>query len=380
MKLMFAKKFSAVWIQENTADLLTQANIEYGEWLEDNPPARKPVGWILTCAYRRALNLLDTETRKPPTAPLDSIFHLPDDSTPNPEQVTLDNDRQRRLRDALSHLPKKEAQLLSLIYYEDFSIREAGRQLGWRKSAADRHHAAAMEKMLALVGDRRLLSGATVGPAASAYIHGDAHPALDAALAQAAFHPLLHAYAVASEAAEIVAHRAVDLGRRIAPFSDPANAAAAGGAGRVAAQCGAAAGIAVCSLLAAPAVQQGLDALGRPHSVQPPARRSQPHRAPRATQPAPSAHAPASPTPKPTTPSKTTIEHQRVERRERRARATSPPARASGHQSGSEFGDNNVEPTEGEAAPSEEPEPAPAAPPRADHGNAAPSSGPEFGL
>ncbi len=380
LKLMLAKKFSAVWIQENTADLLTQANIEYGEWLDDNPPARKPVGWILTCAYRRALNQLDTETRKPPTAPLDSIFHLADDSTPTPEQVALDHDRQRRLRDALSHLPRKEAQLLALIYYEDYSIREAGRQLGWRKSAADRHHTAAMEKMLALVGDRKLLSGATIGPATSAYLHGDTHRHLDAAFAQAAIRPLLHAYAALSEAAEIVAHKGVDLARRIAPFSDPANAAAAGGAGRVAAQCGAAAGIAVCSLLAAPAVQQGLDALGRTHPAQPPARRAAHPRASRVSPTKPATPQPTTPKPKQTPRSEPTTERQRIERRERRARATSPPARASGHQSGSEFGDNNVEPTETEPAPSTETEPAPAAPPRADHGNAAPSSGPEFGL
>ncbi len=376
---MLAKKFSAVWIQDNTADLLTQANIEYAEWLCENPPARKPVGWVLTCAYRRALNLLDTETRRPPTAPLDSIFHLPDDSAPTPEQIALDNDRQRRLREAMQHLPSKEAQLLALIYYEDCSIREAGRQLGWRKSAADRHHAAAMAKMLALIGDPKLLSGAMIGPAASAYVHGDAHHRIDSAT-QVAFRTLSHAYAAASERVEVVAHRSADLARRVAPFSDSANVAATGGAARVAAHCGAAASIAVCGLLAAPAVEQGLEALGRSHPARSPARHAKPQRAAsrdRAPGP-PSTTTPTSPTP--TAPSQAAAERHRIQRRERRARATSPPARASGHQSASEFGDNNVEPSGSESAPSSEAAPAPAAPPRADHGNAAPSSGPEFGL
>ena len=178
----------------------------------------------------------------------------------------------------MQHLPSKEAQLLALIYYEDCSIREAGRQLGWRKSAADRHHAAAMAKMLALIGDPKLLSGAMIGPAASAYVHGDAHHRIDSAT-QVAFRTLSHAYAAASERVEVVAHRSADLARRVAPFSDSANVAATGGAARVAAHCGAAASIAVCGLLAAPAVEQGLEALGRSHPARSPARHAKPQRA-----------------------------------------------------------------------------------------------------
>ena len=139
------------------------------------------MGWLLNCAYWRAQNLLDAETRKPRTASLDAVFHLADESTPTPEQQALDNDRQSRLREALSHLPGKERELLWLVYFEGMSIREAGRRLGWRKSAADRHHSAAMERMLALVGDRALLSPAILGPAAWAAANGEGQRALRAA-------------------------------------------------------------------------------------------------------------------------------------------------------------------------------------------------------
>lgn len=153
IKRILAKKFSARWIAKNARDLLGQTSIEYAEWLKDNPPAKNPVGWLLNGAYWRALNLLDSETRRPPTSSLDDVFHLADESTPTPEQRVLSADLQRRLREALSHLPDKECKLLTLVYFEHMSIREAGRRLGWQKSAADRHHTTALKKMRALVDD-----------------------------------------------------------------------------------------------------------------------------------------------------------------------------------------------------------------------------------
>ncbi|HYJ21548.1 MAG TPA: sigma-70 family RNA polymerase sigma factor [Solirubrobacterales bacterium] len=149
---MLAKDFRP-WIAQHAGDLLSQATIEYAEWLKDNRPASNPVGWLLNCAYWRALNLCDAERRKPYTSSLDTIFHLADKSTPTPEQQVLDADLRERLLQALSHLPDKERKLFISVYYEDASIREAGRRVGWQKSAADRHHTAALEKMRALVGD-----------------------------------------------------------------------------------------------------------------------------------------------------------------------------------------------------------------------------------
>jgi RNA polymerase sigma factor (sigma-70 family) len=248
-KLMLARKFSAAWIAENAKDLLAQANIEYAEWLEANPPARNPVGWLLTCAYRRALNLLDTQSRKPRPASLDAVFHLADESTPTPEQQALDSDRQKRLREALSHLPEKEQKLLALIYFEDYSIRAAGRKLGWQKSAADRHHSAAMKKMLALVGDRSLLSPAILGPAAWAVARGEGHRPWSGPL-EATASLAREGMAAGAEVLTVGAHRLADAWRRLAPFSEPANAAAASGAGRAAGYCAAAVGAVVCGLAA----------------------------------------------------------------------------------------------------------------------------------
>ena len=257
LSLMLARKFSATWIAEHARDLLAQANIEYAEWLEENPPARNPVGWLLTCAYRRALNLLDSQNRKPQAAPLEAVFHLADESTPTPEEQVLDNDRQSRLREALGHLPEKERLLLAMVYFEGSSIREAGRRLGWQKSAADRHHSAAMEKMLVLVGDRSLLSPANVGVASWVISKGEGRRAWTPPL-EAAAGSLREGLASGLEAITASGHRLADVWRRVMPFSEPGGAAASGGAGRVLGYCGAAAGAVVCGLAATGSIGPGV--------------------------------------------------------------------------------------------------------------------------
>jgi RNA polymerase sigma factor (sigma-70 family) len=244
--LMLRRKFSAAWIAENASALVAQAVIEYAEWLEENPPARNPVGWLLTCAYRRAQNLLDSQTRRPPMASLDAVFHLADESTPTPEQEALDHDRGERLREAMRHLPPKERKLLALVYFEHHSIREAGRKVGWQKSAADRHHDWALEKLHALVGERSLLSPATVGLAAWVLAKGEGQDVVSVAL-DWVLAPCRRGVAIGAEVLTSGAHRGAELWRRIAPFADP-SAGAASGSGRVVGACGAALATAVCGL------------------------------------------------------------------------------------------------------------------------------------
>jgi RNA polymerase sigma-70 factor (ECF subfamily) len=377
---MLSQTFSAVWIAKNAQDVLSQANIEYARWLKDNPPARNPVGWLLHCAYWRAVNLLDSETRKPRQASLDAVFHLADEATPSPEEKALDRDRAKRLSEALGHLPVKERELLSLVYYEDMSIREAGRKLGWQKSAADRHHKAAMEKMAALVGDRKFLSPAILGPAAWAAVNPEGRRALHAAW-NAALGPVREGIALGLEAVEVSAHRLADLARRVLPFTEPGNAAAAGGSGRVLGYCGAAAGAVVCGLLGSGAVGPGVGAL-TPAAHKPPKSRAAEHRQTESLTPVSRSELSTPKLSLPKRPARTETSKTEVPARSAQRRARNPLYRApvaSGHQSASEFGDNNFEPgsppesSSSAEAPAEPSSPAPAP-------SSGSSTGSEFGL
>ena len=109
------------------------------------------INLLVVIGYRRALKILTSEKSRPPIASLETVFHLADDSTATPEEVAIDHDTQARVAKAVGHLPERERELINLVYFEEMSTRAAGRQLGWGKSAADRHHHAASKRLRAML-------------------------------------------------------------------------------------------------------------------------------------------------------------------------------------------------------------------------------------
>jgi hypothetical protein len=103
--LLRAKGFPAPWIERHALDLIAQASSEYAAWAKTHEPEENPVGWLITCAYRRALNLLSSQRRRPPAASVeDAALVLADEAMPTPEEAVLDDERQRRLRQAIDCL------------------------------------------------------------------------------------------------------------------------------------------------------------------------------------------------------------------------------------------------------------------------------------
>jgi len=84
---------------------------------------------------------------------MDALFDLPDDSSRSVEQELQDQELRGRIEEALSFLPDRERKLVWLTTYADMSIREAGRKVGWGKSAADRHYHAALDRLRFLLRD-----------------------------------------------------------------------------------------------------------------------------------------------------------------------------------------------------------------------------------
>lgn len=252
-----SKGFPVAWVNRNVVDLLAQASLEYTVWLESHQPEENPVGWLVTCAYRRGLNLLSSQGRRPGSTSIDAVFDLADTSTPDPEQQALDDERQERLRAALGCLPQRERKLISLVYFEDHSVREAGRRLGWRKSAADRHHQAALERLSAVV-DRSLLSPAGLGVAA--WVAGrDGGSRFWGKAISGPRGTVREGAALVLEAAASAGRRIGDAARRLTPLGDTVSVATAGGAGRALGACGAAAIAAACALALTTAVPGSSD-------------------------------------------------------------------------------------------------------------------------
>lgn len=241
--MLRAKGFPREWVDRNSIDLLAQASSEYAAWLTDHEPEPNPVGWLITCAYRRAVSLLEYQRRRPPTTSIDDALHLADEGCSTPEQEALEHDRQRRLRAAMGCLRPQDRRLLSLVYFEECSVRDAGRRLGWAKSTADRRHRAALEQLRSIVGDRRYLSPSGLGLAAWVVASGGRRFGVGSILSTAGSVP----QSIAEGVTEI-GRRGAGALRRLLPFAESGGAAASSGAGRTLGVCGAGLAAALCGL------------------------------------------------------------------------------------------------------------------------------------
>ncbi|HEX6455930.1 MAG TPA: sigma-70 family RNA polymerase sigma factor [Solirubrobacterales bacterium] len=154
-KLLCAKRFPREWIERHLDDLTGQALTDYSARLAAGRKD-KTLGLLVVIGYRRAIKTLEKEIKDPAPTSIETIYHLADESTLTPEEEAIENDRSRRIAQAMSLLSGRERELIALVYYEGNSVREAGRLVGWGKSSADRHHHAALDR-LSEVLDRSLL-------------------------------------------------------------------------------------------------------------------------------------------------------------------------------------------------------------------------------
>lgn len=245
IRLLHAKRFPRDWIERHAPEAMARARTDLAARIAAGKENDDVVNLLVVIAYRRALKVLRSE-KSAPTTSIETVFHLADEATPTPEQEAIERDRQERVVKALSHLPERERALLALVYFEGMSIRAAGRRLGWGKSAVDRHHRAALDRLHAML-DRSLLAPEIAVPAFIASRHGSAPRAVGIWV---------------QGAAETIRDAVLLGGGRAAPLADTGASVALSGAGRAAAGvCGAA--VAVCLAGAASGVVgPGVAALG----------------------------------------------------------------------------------------------------------------------
>lgn len=228
IRLLHAKRFPREWIERHAAEVMAQARTDFAARLAAGRND-DTVNLLVVIGYRRALKVLRSQKTGPPTISIENVFHLADESTPTPEEEAIEHDRQERIVKAMSHLPERERTLLALVYFKGMSIRAAGRKLGWGKSAVDRHHQAALDRLHAML-DRSLLGTEIAIPAFVA----SRHDSLSRSVA-----------AWAQGAGETIREAAMLGSGRAAPVAESGNAVALSGAGRTAAGvCGAA--VVVC--------------------------------------------------------------------------------------------------------------------------------------
>jgi RNA polymerase sigma factor (sigma-70 family) len=280
VRLLYAKRFPREWIERHAPEAMAQARTDFAARLAAGHED-ETVRLLVVIAYRRALKVLRSERTRPQTTSIETMFHLADEDTPTPEQETIDRDRQERVVKAMGRLPERERKLMALVYFENMSIRAAGRRLGWGKSVASRHHQAALERLKAML-DRSLLSPEIAIPAFVA----SRHQSLPRA-----------ARLWIKGAAETIRDAALLGGGRAGPLAETGNAAALSGAGRTAAGVCGATMLACLAGAAGGVVGPGLGALQAADSLR--VERAAPARASAASAPdhKPAAALPAGPAP-----------------------------------------------------------------------------------
>ena len=149
---LLRKRFSAQFIANHGEEMFAKAALEYSRKISEGAEIETPVGWLITCAWRRTGGLLEAQGRTPDMVSADLSASLTDDLGQSPEQVALEEDRFHKVHEAVDQLSREERQLLELSYFEGMAVREAARELHWHPSKAQRCHEAARRRLHDLLG------------------------------------------------------------------------------------------------------------------------------------------------------------------------------------------------------------------------------------
>jgi RNA polymerase sigma factor (sigma-70 family) len=155
IKYLRRKRFSPQFIDNHGDDLFATATLEYSRKLTEGAEIERPSGWLIDCAWKRTKSLLEARQRRPrlvSAAKTEEV--LADDDTPTPEDVVLEEDRFRKVHEAVAQLSEDDRRFLAHAYFEEIPVREVARQLGWHPSKAQRYHEAARRRLHELLGVR----------------------------------------------------------------------------------------------------------------------------------------------------------------------------------------------------------------------------------
>lgn len=140
-------RFSPQFILNHSDELLAIAHTEYVRALEKRVEIEDPVAWTIHCAWRRTQNLLEAESHRPPMVSSEKLPELVDPAAIAPEDLVLEEDRMRKVREAVTKLSEEQRKVISLTFFEGLSVREAARQLEWSAGKVQHHRDTALRHL-----------------------------------------------------------------------------------------------------------------------------------------------------------------------------------------------------------------------------------------
>lgn len=136
-----AHRLSESFIERHGEDVVQQGIAEYERALAQGSEIENPGGWIVSTAYRRAIDELRRELREVDEAEVPATAGLVEGGelfSPT-EAEAIDNVSADQLRETIRKLSAQQRQALGLYYFEERTTREAAAALGCGETTFRRH-------------------------------------------------------------------------------------------------------------------------------------------------------------------------------------------------------------------------------------------------
>jgi len=151
---LLSRRFGREFKERHGDDLFAQAAFEFTRKLEQGEEIRNPAAWITHCAWNRAKTEMEARAWRPQVVPTDSLPTEPvAEPSWQPEESFLSEDRVRKVREAVDELPDYQREVIARHYFEEESVREISRKLGWSEGKGARAHKAARKRLRLLLDD-----------------------------------------------------------------------------------------------------------------------------------------------------------------------------------------------------------------------------------
>jgi RNA polymerase sigma factor (sigma-70 family) len=259
-----AHDLSAPFIERSLEDAMQKGLVEYLRVLDRGEVVENPAGFIVQASFCRAIDELRQEARHADGVIVDTLIESGGVPEPSTDELAIDYLRVRELREAVSHLPPEEQQVLRLHYFDEMSAGASAKALFCSETTYRRRLDNAKKKLGELLGAPVPEPGSQLAIEIGVVLWVSLRGA-NVALARGPIEPIIGIVHSAQEAAAWAAGRARDLAGRFigGGGGEKLTALASSGPGRVVGTC-----VAACVLAFGGAELAGVGQGGDRHPAQ----------------------------------------------------------------------------------------------------------------
>lgn len=122
-----AHRISGELIQRHGQDALQQALAEYTRELKRGTAIENPDAWIVNAAFRRAVDEVRRDARRPDSVPIELVLDTDAAAAPASEEIAVEHLTAQEVREAIGALRVEERQALRLYFFEERTMEEAAK-------------------------------------------------------------------------------------------------------------------------------------------------------------------------------------------------------------------------------------------------------------